>query len=127
MRAFELASLAAQAEGMRMRHRLRRGAVQAVMAVLGLSFLLGAVVVGHVALFVLLDARLPRAGALGCIAGMDLVLAVVLVLIAVTAGPTTAEREARTLSRTAASEILPSLNWARLVTLLLSRMFGKRD
>ncbi len=127
MRPVQLASLAVQAEGVRVRHRLRRVVIQFGLSLFAGAFLLGAVIVGHGALYVLLEARLPRAGALGCIAGGDLVVAAILFAVAAGSRPGRVEREAREVSRVAAAQILPSLSLARLTMLLVGWMFKRRS
>ncbi len=125
MRAVELAALAAQAEGVRVRHQLRRLVLQLALALFAGPFLLGAVILAHATVYVLLEARLPPAGAFGCIAGFDLLVAVILLALVAGSRPSRVEREARELSRTAAAQILPSLSWARLAVLLIGRLFRR--
>ena len=49
MRTLRLARIAAEAEGLRLRHRAQRTAVRAASALIALAFLLGAVVFVHIA------------------------------------------------------------------------------
>lgn len=104
-----------------------RLALQIWFALLSLVFVTGGVIAGHVAVYQLLAARLPPAGAAGCVAGGDLFLALVFVMVAVNSKPSTTEREAREISRTASAQILPSLAWTRLISLLIGMIMRRRS
>lgn len=127
MRVFKLAGIALRAEQARISLRLRRGVVQLVVLGLALAFLLAGVIALHGVAFVLLDARLPRAGAVGLIAGIDLALALVLLMAASRSNAGQPEREAAALARAATVGIEEALTSIRLLESLLGVLLNRRD
>ncbi len=70
---------------------------------------------GHIAVYALVLKYLPPAGAAGAVAGGDLALAVIVLLIAMgKSGPSSGEREAQEVSLAAQNQIRASLNWTRM-------------
>ena len=127
MRVIRLAALAARSEQARLSLRLRRAVWQLALLALGLAFVVGGVIALHLAAFALLDARLPRAGALGCVAGFDLLAALVLLWRAAGSQASASEREAEGLSRAATAGIEDALSSMRLLETLLGWALNRKD
>jgi hypothetical protein len=97
MRTFRLARIAAEAEGLRLRTQARRTVVRLALALIGAAFLITALGFGHAAVWFALRwyaGMAPWATAL-VVGGIDLVIALALVLIAAMSGPGRVETEAR--------------------------------
>ena len=80
MRPLRLARIAAEAEGVRLRHRAQRTAVRVVFAMIALIFLAGTLVFLHIAAWFWLRQSWERQYAALILAGADLVLALLLAL-----------------------------------------------
>lgn len=115
MKTLRLASIAAQAERVRLKHRVRRIVVQVLLLVIAFGLLMVAVGVGHAALYQLLVERLPPAGAFGVLTGGDIVVALIIVWVALNSSPGEGEREAEALSASARQEIRASFTWTRIL------------
>jgi hypothetical protein len=129
MRAFELARIAAEAEGVRLRYSARRTAARAVMGLAALVFLLGAIVFCHLAAWFRLSMSWDEPVAALILAGSDLVVAVVLMLMATRSSAGRIEAEALALRRRALDQASRSLAFSALITPLLplaSRLFRRR-
>ncbi len=127
MRAFALAKVAAQAEAVRLRTLAGRTAVRALLAMIALLFLLGAVVFAHIAAWFGLD-RSPLASA-GILGGTDLLLAVIFGCLALRSAQSAVELEAMDIRRQALLGIGSQFALARLlipVLRLLSRNRRRR-
>lgn len=96
MRTLRLARIAAEAEGVRLRAQARRTMVRAVLGLIALGFLAAAIAFGHVAVWFALRQGAGWAdwAAASAVAGGDLAIAVVLVLLAARSTPGQVEREA---------------------------------
>lgn len=96
VRLLRLARIAAEAEGLRLRHRARRAAIRGGLGLIALVWLLGAVVFVHVAVWNWLEASIgwTPLGAAWALAAGDAVIAVVLCLVAALLGPGRVEMEA---------------------------------
>jgi hypothetical protein len=94
MRSLRLARIAAEAEGLRLRYGLKRAVVRAVLGLLALAFLLGALVLCHVAVWLWLRQAWEALPATLILAGGDVVLAVILALFAARSSPGRVEAEA---------------------------------
>lgn len=124
MRAVRLAAIAVQAEQLRWRHRLRRRLYQGGLLMLACLMMLLAVLIGEMSLYALLAARLPPAGAAGCLAGANAVVGLVLAGVSINSTPGEAEREAAILAGAAVEQIRQSFSWMRLVLMLVARVTG---
>jgi hypothetical protein len=82
MRTLRLARVAAEAEGLLLRRRLRGIAIRAALAAVALLFLLGAIAVLHVYLYLRIRPLIGPQMALLAIAGGDAALAILLGLLA---------------------------------------------
>jgi hypothetical protein len=128
MRTLRLARIAAEAEGVRLRQRARRTAIQAACAIVAMAFLVGAVVFAHIAAWFWLRLDWESRHAALIVAGADLVLAVVLALLAARSSPGRIELEALAVRRQALDSATSTLALSALgmqllglLTRLLSR------
>ena len=120
MAPFRLASIALQAEKLRWRSVIRRHVVQVVLFMVAGLLAFTAFLCGHLAVYALLLPHLPPAGAAGVVAGGDLVLALVFIMIAMgKSSPGSSELEALEVSRKAQDQIRASLNWTKMGLLAL--------
>ena len=116
MKTFRLASIALQAEKVRWRNVAQRMAIKVGLAIFAVIILLFALGAGEVAIYELILDYLPPAGAAGVVAAINLVVAVVLLLIANSKGPSKGEIEARELSASAQLQIRESLKWSNMLS-----------
>jgi hypothetical protein len=128
VRPFRLARIAAEAEGIRLRGMVTRIVTRAILAVVALFFILGALVFGHVAAWyeirtALNQTYLATAGMLG---GADLLLAIILLLLASRSSPSRMEREAREVRRQAVEGLSSAFSLAQLVLPVLRMVSGAR-
>lgn len=116
MRAFRLAGVAAQAETLRLRRRLRVTLRRAARAGMALPFALATVVFLELALWLALSARLPGwEAALGA-AGVNLILAALLALPALRSpAPDPLAEDAARLRREALAGIAAEWRWPALL------------
>jgi hypothetical protein len=128
MRALRLARIAAEAEGLRLRERMRRTATRAAFGVVAAGFLAGALLFAHIAAWFWLRLTWEAQHAALIVAGADLVLAIVLALLAARSSPGRVELEALAVRRRAIDSAASTLAFSalamqlvRLVTNLLSR------
>ena len=116
MRAFRLATVTLEAERVRLELMGRRLAVSALLCVLAGVLLLYALAAAHVLGWLALEPHLPPMGRAGVLLGVDLGLAVILVLVALRSRPGPAEVEARILRDTAYAQAKSSLGFFPLLT-----------
>ena len=119
MRSLRLARIAAEAEGVRLRYSARRTAVRAVLGLVALGFLFGALVFCQIAAWYWLRASWDRPAAALILAGAELVLAAILALLAARSSPGRVELEALAVRRQALEGAASSLAFSTLVTQLL--------
>jgi hypothetical protein len=125
MRTLGLAAIVLEAEQLRWRLLLRRRLYQAALLGLTITLLIAAMIAGEMALYALLAARLEPAGAAGCLAGGNAVLAAVAALVAFNSQPVAAEREAEAVSLAARGAMWQGFAWTRLAMLLIGRLRAK--
>ena len=101
LRPLRLARIAAEAEGVRLRNLARRTATRAVMGVIALVFLLGALGFFHIALWFWLRRHFQSPATSLIVAGGDLLIALVCGLMAARSSPSRLEREALDVRRRA--------------------------
>jgi hypothetical protein len=96
VRLLRLARIAAEAEGLRLRRRVRRAAIRGALSLIALVWLLGAIVFAHVAIWNWLEASVgwTPLGTAWALAGGDVVIALALCLVAALIGPGRVEIEA---------------------------------
>jgi hypothetical protein len=122
MRPFRLARIAAEAEGIRLRGMMTRIITRIIYAAAALCFVLGALAFGHIAAWyeirtVLNQTYLATTGILG---GVDLLLAIILLLLASGSSRGRTEIEAREVRRQAFDGLAGALSVTQLVLTLLS-------
>jgi hypothetical protein len=129
MRAFRLACIAAEAEGVRLRGFVSRIVVRAILLMVALLFLLGAIVFVHLAAWYWLRAGLNQSfpAATGILGGADLVVAIILAFAATRSSPSRVELEALEVRRKAIVAIGGTFSLASLVIpiLRLAVNFGR--
>jgi hypothetical protein len=128
MRPVRLARIAAEAEGVRLRALMTRVMTRVVFAVIALVFVLGAVTFAHVAAWyeiriALEQSYLATAGILG---GVDLLLAIILLVLASRSAPSRTEIEAHEVRRKAIEGLGSALSVTQLVLPLLRVVMGAR-
>lgn len=96
MRTLRLARVAAEAEGLRLRHMAQRLAIRLVMGLVALLFLLGTLVFVHVIVWywLRLSFQWTQIWTAVTIGGADLIIAALLVLLAARSSPSRIEEEA---------------------------------
>jgi hypothetical protein len=117
VRVLSLARIAAEAEGLRLRHSARRTAIRGVLGLIALAWVLGAVVFVHIAIWNWLEASVgwtPLATA-WTLAGIDAVIALVLGLVAAFLGPGKVEVEALAVRARAVDGATRSLGTSALL------------
>jgi hypothetical protein len=122
MRALRLARVAAEAEGLRLRERMRRTATRVAFGVVAMGFLAAAVVFGHIAAWFWLRVAWEARHAALIIAGVDLVLAILLGVLAARSSPGRVEQEALAVRRRAIESAASTLAFSALAMQLL-RLF----
>lgn len=117
MRPVQLARVAAEAEGIRVRGYVNRFIIRVSLVIIALAFLLGALVFAHGAIWYWLRVGLDQTflAAAGILGGGDLLVAVVLVVSASRSTPSKVEREALDVRRKAIQGIGSSLSLIQLV------------
>jgi len=119
MRALRLARIAAEAEGLRLRHRAQRALIAAILASIASVFMLGALVFCHVAAWFYLRAHWEPSQTALILAGADVLLALVLVLVAARSTTSRVELEALAVRQRALESIGSTLAISALATQLL--------
>jgi len=117
VRVLSLARIAAEAEGLRLRHSARRTAIRGALGLIALAWVLGAVVFAHIAVWNWLEDSVgwtPLATA-WTLAGIDAVIALVLCLVAVLLGPGKVEMEALAVRSRAVDGATRSLGTSALL------------
>jgi len=121
MRPLRLASVALEAEALRLRYHLRRVIARVIFAILTLVLGCGTLLFLHIAAWYWLRQSLPPHQVGLIFAAIDLTLTAVLAFLAARSRPGKLEREAAEVRRRALSEATDSLILVRLVRLLLKR------
>jgi hypothetical protein len=126
MRPIGLVRVAAEAEGLRLRHQLSRTVVRLAMGLVGLFFLIAAILFAHLALWFWLKLRLEWSdySAAGALAGGDLVLALICVAVAARSSPGRIEREALEIRQRALSSAASTMATATVVVPLVRMVLG---
>jgi hypothetical protein len=128
MRPVRLVRIAAEAEGVRLRGMATRIATRVVFAVIGLIFLLGVMVFAHVAAWVEIRAAadLSPLSTAGVLAGVDLVLAIILLFLASRSSPSRVEVEALEVRRKAIAGLSSAMSVTQMVIPVLRIVSGFR-
>lgn len=114
MRSLHLARIAAEAEQLRLRRMTRRTARRVFLVVFAVFFLLAALGVGHLAIWLALQPTLTPLQAMLAVGAGDLVIALVLIGLASRSSPDAVEREARRVRDEAGRAVLQDLALIRL-------------
>jgi MFS family permease len=119
VRPFRLARIALSAELLRLRHQVRRAISRAILGMIALALLFGALLFGHVAGWYWLRQDMsPQLVAL-IFMGVDLLLALIVAGVAISSSPGEAERSALAVRESALEDVAESVS----VSALLIRLF----
>lgn len=124
-----MARIAAEAEGLRLRHSAQRTVVRAILGLIALGLLFGALVFCQIAAWYWLRVSWDRPAVALILAGAELVLAAILALLAARSSPGRIEIEALAVRRRALESATSSLAFSALLTQLLPlavRLFRRR-
>ena len=124
MRALRLARVAAEAEVLRIRRRVRRTVFRAAFASIGAVFAFAALCFGHVAAFMAIRHSLGPVSAALIVVGGDLLIALICVLVASISSPDRIELEALQVRERAQQQLEEMLATAALVA-PLARLVGR--
>jgi hypothetical protein len=121
VRPVQLARIAAEAEGVRLRRLARRIVLRAILGVIALLFFLGAIVFAHIAVWYWLRTGLTQSfpAAAGILGGGDLLVAIILGIVATRSSPSRVELEALAVRRQAMAAIGGTFTLAGLVIPIL--------
>ena len=119
MRTLRLARIAAEAEGLRLRHRMQRTAVQIAIGIVALACVIGALVFLHIAAWYWLRISWEPQYVGLMLAGADFVLAIVLGLLAASSHPTRVEREALAIRQQAIASAAATFAWSAMAAQLV--------
>jgi hypothetical protein len=121
MRPVRLARIAAEAEGVRLRGMVSRIATRAAFAAVALLFVIGVIVFAHIAAWFELRTALDQTflAATGEVAGVDLLVAIILGVLASRSSPSRVEREALDVRRKAVEAIGGTFSLAQLAVPVL--------
>jgi uncharacterized membrane protein len=114
LRPLRLARIAAEAEGLRLRYIARRTAIRAVIGLIALVFLLGALAFFHVAFWFWLRRHFESPATSLIVAGADLLIALLCGLLAARSSPSRLEREALDVRRRALENATSTLAYTTL-------------
>ena len=124
MRTFRLARVAAEAEVLRTRRRVRRVGIRAGFATVGAVFAFAALCFAHVAVFMAIRRSLGPVSAALIVFGGDLLIGLVCVLIASTSSPDRIEVEALQVRQRALQQLEEVAATAALMA-PLARLLGR--
>ena len=124
MRAIRLARVAAEAEVLRWRRRMRRTVTRAVLGAAGAIFLLAALSFAHVAVLQALRHALGPTSSALVVFGADLVIGFILVMLAGVSSPDRVEIEALEVRQRALQQIEEAAATAALVA-PVARLVGR--
>jgi hypothetical protein len=126
MRPIGLVRVAAEAEGLRLRHQASRTVVRLAVGTIGLFFLIVAILFAHLAVWFWLRIKLEWTdySAAGALAGGDLLLALICIVIAARSSPGRVEQEALEIRRRALSSAISMMATATVVVPLLRVVLG---
>ncbi len=130
MRPVQLARIAARAEKLRLQRLARRQAVRAGCAVAGIIFVVALLAMLHVAATIALARRFGPVTSCLTVGGVDLLIALLLLLRAAISSPSTVEIEAKQVRDDALVQMRQATALTALITpigrALMTRMLGGR-
>jgi hypothetical protein len=118
-RPIRLARIALSAELLRLRYRVRRTATRAVIGLCALLFLLGVLFFAHIAVWYWLRESMRAQYVALIFAGVDLLLAAILGVVAMSSSPGVAERGALAVRDRALEDASASVSLSALAMRLL--------
>jgi hypothetical protein len=114
MRSLRLARIAAEVEVLRLRHSAQRTATRVALGLVAIVFLFGTLAFVHLAVWFWLRLRFERPTTGLLLAGADLVLALVCVLLASRSSPSRVELQALDVRRRAIESVGSTIAWSTL-------------
>jgi hypothetical protein len=128
MRPLRLARVAAEAESIRLQAMATRMVTRLVMAAVALLFVIGAIAFGHIAAWywIRIDRSMSFYAAAGILGGVDLLIALILLLMASRSGPSRVEVESLEIRRKAIEGIGGLFTLPQLVLPLLRMVVAMR-
>ena len=125
IRSVRLVRIAADAERLRLRRRIRRAVISAVLGGIALLFALFALGAAHLAFYLALNMRFMPVYSALIVLGVDVGVLLVLGVLAMRGGEDRLEREAREVRDQAMGQVRDNVAfWVMLAP--LGRIFGKR-
>jgi hypothetical protein len=122
MRIFRLARIAAEAEVLRLRRIALRTGFRAAYGVFALVFVIAALCLAHVALWLFLVRHVGPVGSALIVMGLDLLIAVIFGFLAMRSGPDKIEQEALQIRRTATQQMGRSLTLFMMLVPITRRL-----
>lgn len=126
MRSLQLVRIAAQAEGLRLRRLARRQVGRAILGATAGVFGLALIACLHVAAVLALTNRVQPLYAVLIVAGVDLLVAGALGLMAAHDSPSRVEREALIVRQNAQTQLMETAATVALVGPVLRRLGGRK-
>jgi len=129
MRTLRLARIAAEAEGLRLRHRAKRTASRIMAGIIAMVFLFGTLVFAHIAAWYWLRQAWQQQYVALTLGGADLLIALLLVAVAARSSPDQTELEALAVRQRALEAVTASITFSTLAMQLLriaGRMMARR-
>jgi hypothetical protein len=125
VRTFRLAQATIEAERLRLRLRVRRVALRAALGIIGAVWLVAGLSCLHVAAWLWLTPKWGGLASALALAGFDLVVAVIMLLLASRGGQSAAEREAKFIRDNAWRETMRALTLAGMLQPLIRIIIGQ--
>ncbi|HEY2133182.1 MAG TPA: hypothetical protein VGH36_09430 [Acetobacteraceae bacterium] len=125
MRTFRLAQATLEAERVRLRLRVRRVALRLALGAIGAICLAAGLACLHVAAWLWLAPQWDGLRSALALAGFDIVVAIIMLLLASRGGPSAAEREAKSIRDNAWRETVRALTLAGMLQPLMQIVIGQ--
>jgi hypothetical protein len=128
VRSVQFARIAAEAEGVRLRRFARRIVLRAMLGMIAIFFLLGAIAFAHIAAWYWLRTGLAQnfPAAAGILGGVDVLVAIILGFAATRSAPSRVELEALEVRRKAITAIGGTFSLAGLLIPILRIVMNLR-
>jgi hypothetical protein len=127
MRALNLTKVAAEAEILRIQHMLKRQGMRAAFGLVAVLFVLGVLVLAHIAGWQVLRLYVPPIYATLILLGVDLVIAAIFGILAARSSPSHHEREALAIRQRALHEARSSLALGALIPIAGALLRPRRN
>jgi hypothetical protein len=127
MRALNLTKVAAEAEILRIQHMLKRQGMRAAFGLVAVLFVLGVLVLAHIASWQVLRLYVPPIYATLILLGVDLVIAAIFGILAARSSPSHHEREALAIRQRALHEARSSLALGALIPIAGALLRPRRN